>query len=171
MDPGLCLFLSRRINRQPMHLARSTQASSDLFIESVRLVVERHGADDECHRRQWTPTSSGPAAVCVECLFFKDTGVQPVAVSRVRAVQKFVDNFVHAAGPHSEPRVGPVYAPRPAPPSAGHPTGTGDEGQLLDNLRRRESRRSISTTKDEMGIPLPPRRNPLMRPSRCWTPL
>ena len=44
-------------------------------------------------------------------------------------------------------------------------------GQLLDNLRRRESRRSISTTKDEMGIPLPPRRNPLMRPSRCWTPL
>ena len=61
-----------------------------------------------------------------------------------------------------------VYAP---PPSADHPTGTGEEGQLLDNLRRRESRRSISTTKDEMGIPLPPRRNPLMRPSRCWTPL
>ena len=28
-----------------MHLARSTEASSDLFIEGVRLVVERHGAD------------------------------------------------------------------------------------------------------------------------------
>ena len=61
-----------------------------------------------------------------------------------------------------------TYRCTPPPPSAGHQTGTGEEGQLVDNLRRRESRRSISTTK---GIPLPPRRNPLMRPSRCWTPL
>ena len=50
-----------------------------------------------------------------------------------------------------------VYAP---PPSAGHPTGTGEEGQLLDNLRRRESRRSISTTQDDMGIPPAPSAQP-----------
>jgi len=54
-----------------------------------------------------------------------------------------------------------TYRCTPLLPSAGHLAGTGKEGQLLDNLRRRESRRSISTTKDDMGIPLPPRRNPL----------
>ena len=90
-------------------------------------------------------------------------------------------NKLSSSSSSSSPSPPPPPPPPPPPtthnkctpplPSAGHLAGTGEEGQLLDNLRRRESRRSISTTKDEMGIPLPPRRNPLMRPSRCWTPL
>ena len=53
--------------------------------------------------------------------------------------------------------IGENVAPRT---SREDPTGTGEEGQLLDNLRRRESRRSISTTQDDMGIPPAPSAQP-----------
>ena len=64
---------------------------------------------------------------------------------------------------------------RSGPGGRGTQATSGEERQLfkLDRFRRRgrAGRRSISTTKDDMGIPLPPRRTPLMRPSRCRTPL
>ena len=45
-----------------------------------------------------------------------------------------------------------TYRCTPLPPSAGHLAGTGEERQLLDNLRRQAGRRSILTSKDERGI-------------------
>jgi len=73
-------------------------------------------------------------------------------------------NKLFSSSSSSSPSPPPPPPPPPPPtthnkctpplPSAGHLAGTGEEGQLLDNLRRRESRRSIST-RTTWGPPCP----------------